>query len=149
MNFGGLKGIYMEIGFCLLAILFYGIVTFILPLAAIAGLVFVIIKLFKKPGKSGGGGRPVRSEAELAAEAAMANVIEEAESMEAIARRKRHELAEAMKAKGRLDRLALVYYIESALKSGLDRAAIAAALKAKGWPDPEVESAFSSYSGLA
>jgi len=43
-----------------------------------------------------------------------------------------------LKKEGRLDRLALVYYVEDALKSGMAPAAVAAALRAKGWPEEEI-----------
>jgi hypothetical protein len=54
----------------------------------------------------------------------------------------RKELAESMKGQRRFDRLALVYYVEAALREGAAAAALAAALKSKGWPEAEIEAAF-------
>lgn len=43
-----------------------------------------------------------------------------------------------LKTQGNMDRLALVYYVEDALKSGQTAGDIAAALRAKGWPEEEI-----------
>lgn len=43
-----------------------------------------------------------------------------------------------LRKEGRLDRLALVYYVEDAMNSGLTAEAVGAALKSKGWPDAEI-----------
>jgi len=75
------------------------------------------------------------------AAAADAHAAADRARAEELARRKKKRLAAAMKGEGRLDRLALVYYVESALKAGGDGAAIALALKEKGWPAEQVEAA--------
>lgn len=56
--------------------------------------------------------------------------------------RRMEEMAANMKAQGRLDRLALAYYVESSLREGCEAAAVRAALKAKGWAEADVEAAF-------
>jgi hypothetical protein len=72
----------------------------------------------------------------LAAAAANARRIEEEAS------RKREELAATMKAQGRLDKLALAYYVEASLREGCEAGAIKAALRAKGWPEADIDGAF-------
>lgn len=53
--------------------------------------------------------------------------------------RRKEELYAGLKQQDRLDRLALVYYVEDALKSGMTPEAVGAALKAKGWPEETIK----------
>ena len=89
----------------------------------------------------------VRAEAAIAAggESAAARAAragEEVRLAEALLKRKRDELAAAMKEQGKLDRLALVYYVEASLRGGCTAAAVADALRAKGWKDADIDAAF-------
>ncbi len=54
--------------------------------------------------------------------------------------RRKEELYAGLKQQDRLDRLALVYYVEDALKAGMTPEAVGAALKAKGWPEEIIQS---------
>lgn len=61
-----------------------------------------------------------------------------AEADAAAKQRAWEERVAVLKTQGNLDRLALVYYVEDALKSGHAAGDIAAALRAKGWPEEEI-----------
>lgn len=82
----------------------------------------------------------VAGEESAAARAARAE--EEVRLAESLLKRKRDELAAAMKEQGKLDRLALVYYVEASLREGCAADAVAGALKAKGWPEADITAAF-------
>lgn len=82
----------------------------------------------------------VAGEESAAARAARAE--EEVRLAESLLKRKRDELASAMKEQGKLDRLALVYYVEASLREGCAADAVAGALKAKGWPEADITAAF-------
>lgn len=81
----------------------------------------------------------VAGEESAAARAARAE--EEVRLAESLLRRKRDELAAAMKEQGKLDRLALVYYVEASLREGCAAGDVAGALKAKGWPEADIAAA--------
>lgn len=82
----------------------------------------------------------VASEESASARAARAE--EEVRLAESLLKRKRDELASAMKEQGKLDRLALVYYVEASLREGCAAGDVAGALKAKGWPEADITAAF-------
>ena len=54
--------------------------------------------------------------------------------------RRKEELYAGLKQRDRLDRLALVYYVEDALNAGMAPEAVGAALKSKGWPEEIIKS---------
>lgn len=72
--------------------------------------------------------------AEAAAAKAEAGALREAAEW----RRRQEARISEVKAQARLNRIALVYYVEDSLKSGVKPEAIAAALRTKGWPEEEI-----------
>jgi len=121
----------------MLIIIAYFFIIYVLPVLGFSVLVWLVWRSFHKTGQTGA---PV-SEAEAK------NLKDAADKAyaEAVARRKKAEMAATMKEQGRLDRLALVYFVESAMKDGGDEAAITAALREKGWPAGQVEAAVRGY----
>lgn len=137
----------LGIGFCLLAGLLYVAVVWGLPILIAVLLVRWILRSFgwEKPlaeqREEKAGTNPWPESAAIKEDAAAARA-------ELIADRRKRTMAAALKEQGRLDRLALVYYVESALKSGMAVEVISAALKEKGWAESDITAAFSSYKEL-
>jgi hypothetical protein len=135
--------------FCVLFIGGYFLIAFVLP-------VFILVKLAQwawhlfQTGEwpwdankakvntlPAGEAPPVSLEAKAIFAAETRTRIEEGALL-----RKREQLAATMKEQGRLDRLAMAYYVEASLREGCAAGDVASALRAKGWPLEDIAAVF-------
>lgn len=128
------------LAFCILFVVLYLALTVVLPIFILVKLVQWIVRMVRgekaPPPASGGGLRAALDRSRAKPEAAAGPGSPAAESD--FASPAKEAIFVKLKKEGRLDRLALVYYVEDALKSGLTPEAVAAALRAKGWPEEEI-----------
>lgn len=125
--------------FCALFMLLFVAVTVILPIFILVKVVQAILRLVRgekaPPPAAGGDLRAALAHSRAETETTGAGTAPAQSEFKSPAR---EAVFVKLKKEGRLDRLALVYYVEDALKSGLTPQAVAAALRAKGWPEEEI-----------
>ncbi|MDD2805348.1 MAG: hypothetical protein PHV33_07315 [Elusimicrobiales bacterium] len=124
---------------CVLFGLLYLALTVALPVFILIKVVQWIMRLMsgeKKPAPAAGGA--LRAALDRSQAGAGTGAPAGAAPQSEFASPDREAVFVKLKKEGRLDRLALVYYVEDALKSGMPPAAVAAALRAKGWPEEEI-----------
>lgn len=133
-------------GFCVLLLglmAVAGLVVVSLPLA----LVFLVVRASIKPKRKGETPAPATDKAR-STEAGQAAGVKERLTAEELQEFKRSEIVSKLKREGRLDRLALVYYVEASLREGCAAGDVATALRTKGWREADIAAAFQTC-GLA
>ena len=131
--------------FCLLFLIAMFLINVVLPVFVLYRLGRWIWRLIQGEKKAEMSAAPAedlaaalaRSRAETEAARAETEAVRAAAAVAAKVRVQEERIA-VLKTQGNLDRLALVYYVEDALKSGQIAGDIAAALRAKGWPEEEI-----------
>jgi hypothetical protein len=123
------------IGGCLLLGVVAFAVQFVLPIYLLYKIVRFLMRKF-----GGAGPEPKEAVSEGLKQALERSRQEKpaAEAQSELPSQARQEVYVKLKKEGRLDRLALVYYVEDALKAGMTPELVAAALRAKGWPEAEI-----------
>jgi len=131
----------MTLGFCLLFILAAFAIQVVLPIFLLYKLVRFLMRKFgggqPEPKAAAGEGLKAALERSRAESGDASGAVTAAPQSE-FASPAREAIFVKLKKEGRLDRLALVYYVEDALKSGLTPQAVAEALRAKGWPEADI-----------
>ncbi|HNW43444.1 MAG TPA: hypothetical protein PKI19_03000 [Elusimicrobiales bacterium] len=146
--------------FCILFLIGWFLLIVVLPVYAVIKLAMLIFgfKTGKRRREPVWNDEPLVAAADAekarAAEAEEAAVKAAAEAMraeaeaarvEALNLSKKEAVVSALKKQGRLDKLAMVYYVESAMREGGNAAAIAFALREKGWPENDIAEAFQGF----
>ena len=105
-------------------------VTFVLPVLIVLMAIKLVVRFYKNRKSGLPHAQDPQAASGPAADRLKAVFLEEKERSSAI------------------NKVALVQYIEESIRAGRQRSGIASALKAKGWPENDVEEAFRSYKVL-